>query len=423
MPTLKLTDKGIRALPTPQHGQVDYFDTLLPSFGVRLSKGGTASFFVTSRIAGGDGKLVRFTVGRWSRNKQEGSGDQGMTLGEARDSARLLMDQARRGVDPRKVRAGEIAESQRKAVNTFGKVADDFLATYAVRRLRPASIRAYRAALEQSAVEWREKPISAISRRDAFKLVDGIEARGRVVLADRTHAYLRKFFNWAVSRDYLDASPFDGIRRDVHAVSRDRTLSDDEIRLFWSATDKLGWPFGPMFKLLLLTGQRRAEVAGMRWGELTMSANEPGWLIPRERAKNNRTHWVPLAPECIAILDTLPKVKNDTGVSDLVFTTTGETPVSGFSRAKGQVDTGMLALAVEDDPEASIPGWTLHDLRRTAATGMAGLGFPVHVVEAVLNHKSGTISGVAAIYNRHDYAAEKRAALEAWANAIEAVNA
>jgi integrase len=196
---------------------------------------------------------------------------------------------------------------------------------------------------------------------------------------------------------------------------------------YGSAADEINWPFGPLAKLLLLTAQRRDEVAGMEWLELNLAKRT--WVIPRHKVKNARTHEVHLSEAAIAVLQSLPRVGDG-----LIFTTTGKSAVSGFSRAKRRLDVEMVKARrrtlhlPEDDAgyrkalglpagkslPIEIPDWTLHDLRRTAATGMARLNFPPHVVDKLLNHVSGTIRGVAAIYNRFEYLDERRTALESW---------
>jgi integrase len=209
-------------------------------------------------------------------------------------------------------------------------------------------------------------------------------------------------------------------------------LREDEIRWFWVACDEIGWPFGPLFKLLLLTAQRRDEVASMAWSEVDLEKRV--WTIPRHKTKSDRGHEVQLSDLGVQVFRQLPRVAIGRTQATLVFTVTGDTSVSGFSRAKRRLDIAMkcvrrrsLALP-ETDQElrkqlgipankplpVEIPDWRLHDLRRTATTGMARLNIPPHVVEKLLNHSSGTIRGVAAVYNRFEYLEERRAALEAW---------
>jgi integrase len=212
---------------------------------------------------------------------------------------------------------------------------------------------------------------------------------------------------------------------------RDRVLTEDELRWLWSAAAEIDWPFGPLAKLLLLTAQRRDEVAGMQWPELDLVKRT--WVIPRHKMKNARAHEVHLSEAAVGVLQSLPRVGDE-----LIFTTTGASAVSGFSRAKRRLDVEMVKARrrslrlPEDDARyrkalglpagkslpVEIPDWTLHDLRRTAVTGMARLNFPPHVVDKLLNHVSGTIRGVAAIYNRFEYLDERRAALEAWGRYI-----
>jgi integrase len=193
-------------------------------------------------------------------------------------------------------------------------------------------------------------------------------------------------------------------------------LTDEEIRWFWQGCGEIGWPFGPLFLLLLLTAQRRDEVGGMRCSEVDL--DNQIWTLPRQRAKGDREHEVHLSDAAIDVLRSLPRIaSNSIGQDGLVFTTNGRTPVSGFGNAKRRLDVIMAearrrSLGLPE--RTKIPDWRLHDLRRTAATGMARLNFPPHVVEKVLNHVSGTIRGVAAVYNRFEYLEERRAALEAW---------
>ena len=195
----------------------------------------------------------------------------------------------------------------------------------------------------------------------------------------------------------------------------------DELALIWRAAGEAPYPFGPLFRLLLLTAQRREEVAGMRWSEI--SADGTIWTIPKHRAKNKRAHIVHLAPAARAILDELPRFADAGGVeSDLVFTTNGKTSVSGFTRSKNKLDEKVeaarakTAAALGKDAPTPLPGWRLHDFRRTAVTWMAANGVAPHVADRLLNHVQGTISGVAAVYQRAEFLAERKAALEAWAS-------
>jgi integrase len=208
---------------------------------------------------------------------------------------------------------------------------------------------------------------------------------------------IKKLFAWSLDRGAISVHPLVGLRKPGLERSRDRVLTDEELKSFWRATEELGFPFGPAFQLMALTGQRRGEVAGMRRSQIDLE--EAVWTIPASIAKNGRAHEVPLSTAVLDVIQSLPRFVG----SDLVFTTTGTGAISGFGRAKIRIDFMMQANE-----------WRLHDLRRTAASGMARLGVAPHVIEKVLNHVSGEISGVAAVYNRHGYTAEKREALTQW---------
>ena len=213
----------------------------------------------------------------------------------------------------------------------------------------------------------------------------------------------------------VDATLVEKIKAPAAETARDRILSDTELRAAWRGFEAVGWPFGRVGQLLLLTGARRDEVAEGRWSEIDLDAKT--WTIARERSKNGAAHEIPLSDAALAVIAALPRIG---AVKDgFVFTTTGRSPISGWSRARAQIGKAMLA-ALGEDAETP-PAWVLHDLRRTVASGMAGIGIAPHVVESVLNHKSGVIRGVAAIYNRYSYAAEKRQALDAWARRLEGI--
>lgn len=260
--------------------------------------------------------------------------------------------------------------------------------------------------------KWGERDIHTITKRDVIDLLDDIADSGRVVTANRIRAYLNKFLNWAVERDIIPMSPATGVKPVAKEASRDRVLSDDEIRWFWAACEAEGFPFGPLGKVLLLTGQRLNEAAQISDAEISGDL----WHLSASRTKNARAHDVPLPDAVQAVLGAVERIAGKPG---FIFTTTGTTPVSGFYKARASLAEAMEKAAAEEQGQpVEIPRWTFHDLRRTAATGMARIGTPVRVTEAVLNHVSGTGGGIVAVYQRHDYAAEKRQALEAWARQV-----
>jgi integrase len=268
--------------------------------------------------------------------------------------------------------------------------------------------------LERHAVsKWGDRDVHEITKRDVIDLLDGVAESGRGVTANRLRAYLKAFFNWCIDRDVIGANPVQGVKRPLkNEKSRDRVLSDDEIRWFWKACDQEGQPWGHMGKLLLLTGQRLGEVSGMTYGEV----NGDLWSMASERTKNKRPHDVPLSSAALAVLRDVKRIKGKAGY---VITTTGKTPVQSFDKPRKRLAALMEEIASEElGRKVDIPHWTFHDLRRTCATGMQRLGIPVRVTEAVLNHVSGTGGGIVGVYQRHDYAEEKREAINAWSEKI-----
>jgi integrase len=362
------------------------------------------------------GKLIRETIGTLALVPN---------VAEARDRARESMQQAQAGKNP----VAERRECERVArvraeaePDTFRAVARRYLERYAKKNTKPTTWKELQRQLEVDVFpKWADRPVASITRQDVTALLNGIADRGSPVQANRTLARLKTLFRWVLDEELVPADPTARVRKVVKETARDRILTDDEIRLFWAGCDKLGWPFGPMYKLLLLTAQRRDEVGALEWPEIDL--NRCQWTTPREKAKNNRAHEVHLSALAVEIIEGLPKIG-----TRFVLTTNGERSVSGFSKSKERLDKCMLDLlrtelnaAGRNPDEAAIDDWILHDLRRTAATGMARLNVPPHVVDRILNHVSGSIRGVAAIYNRHAYIDERRAALEAWSRHVESL--
>ena len=255
------------------------------------------------------------------------------------------------------------------------------------------------------------KPVALITRGDIVALIDKVQARSqasaRVLFSD-----LRPIFAWALDRAAIEVNPIVGMKGPQPLEARDRVLSEAEIKAFWEAVSAEGWPFSSVFKVLLLTGQRREEVAGMRWREVDLDAGN--WTIAKERCKNGKAHTVDLHPEAVAALDPFgdaaaPRLMKATDTEDLVFSTTWRTPVSGFSKVKERIDARMQTILGD-----KFQPWRTHDLRRTAASGMAALGFQPHVIERVLNHVSGAQGGLVGVYQRHEYRAERCRAIMAW---------
>lgn len=260
----------------------------------------------------------------------------------------------------------------------------------------------------EAAARWKGRRLGEISRADIHDALDEVADRAPVQAA-RLKAYLNKLFRWARSRGMVEHNPVEEIDRPNVETVRDRVLDDGELALVWRAADRLGFPFSEITRLLILSGQRLGEVAGMRWREI--DRDKSLWRLPADRVKNNRAHEVPLTPEMMRILDSLPHVSD----RDLAFTTTGSTPPSGFSRAKRNLDQAITAL----NNGKPISPWRLHDLRRSVASGMAALGVNLPVIERCLNHVSGSFGGIVGVYQKHSFADEKRDAFERWSVHIE----
>ncbi|WP_233712965.1 tyrosine-type recombinase/integrase [Amaricoccus solimangrovi] len=395
-----LTTKAVEAAKADPERRYEMPDPALSGLYLVVQPSGAKSWALRYRFGG---KTAKLTLGRWPL----------LGLADARAAASAAVEKIERGRDPAaEKKATKVARldaqlAERDKIKTL-------VGRYAARHLATLKSGAtVRRELERHVVAaWGERDIQTITRRDVIDLLDGIADSGRAVTANRVRAYLGKFLNWAVERDIIAANPALTVKPVTKEASRDRYLTDDEIRWFWQACEAEGFPWGPLGKLLLLTGQRLGEVTQMTEGEIRGDV----WHLPAARTKNARAHDVPLSEASRAVLAGVERIKSRAG---LIFTTTGETPISGFHRGRNHLAEAMAEIAAKERGEpVEIPRWTFHDLRRTAATGMARLGIPVRVTEAVLNHVSGTGGGIVAVYQRHDYADEKRAALNAWADSV-----
>ncbi len=387
-----LTTRTIDTLAIPK-ARREVPDGLLRGLYLVCQPSGARSWAVRYRNAAGTPR--KHTLGTYPA----------IDLRSARELAQQALIEVAKGSDPaadrKAARTGAKVPTDRDIVE---KVADQFIERYA--KANTKSWAETKRILDKEVVAvWRGRHLAAIGRADVHDLLDGVVDRGSPVMANRVLAALRKMCSWAVDRGIITTSPCAGIKAPTAERSRDRVLTDDELRGVWTACDAIGWPFGALVKILLLTGQRRDEVGKMRWSEIDLDGKL--WVLPKERSKNAQAHTVPLSEPVLAILAGLPRI----GASDFVFTVTGRTAVSRFSGAKERIDA--LLAAAHGEP---VPAWVFHDLRRTAATGMARLGTALPVVERVLNHVFGGIVGV---YQKHGFADEKRHALTAWAAFVE----
>jgi integrase len=394
----------------PSHTDTFLWDPELRGFGIKITPKGAKTYVLQYRMGGRGTPTRRYTIGT------HGSP---WTPATAREEAQRLLLQVKRGVDP------QLSDQQRRREEVslrFEEYAERYLSQHGKRwstKTLPT--------VKSNFKNWitpalRGRSLRAIRKPDIVAMLDRIEEESpdRVALARNVYAHARKLFSWAVSRGDIDHNPFEGLEPPRGPASRERVLNDRELAAVWQGTLKLGKPFGPMIRLLIITGQRREEVAAIDWSELDRSSRE--WTLPAGRSKNGKAHTVPLSELAIAALDELAG-GSEWPEASLIFSTTGKTAASGHSRAKLRLDAILKNAA--DDPSRKahkLAPWRIHDLRRTFATGLQRLGVRLEVTEACLNHVSGSRRGIVGVYQRHQWAEEKRSAFEAWGAHLTALN-
>ena len=379
MPRIRLTKSAIDSLPTPESDLV-YWDAGCPGFGVKVTPKGRKVFIVLYRTGGADSKLRKYTIGPYGR----------VTLHQARVAAQRVFAAKLEGHDP----AADKREAKRRVV---ADRVEDLLETYIAQRLSQnrSGSKIARLLRREIGLAWVGRSIHEISKRDVVELVSTVEQRGAPIAANKTLRSIKTFMRWCVGRAVLDQSPAEGVPLPSKEVARDRVLDDNELAQVILAARTIGGPYGGIVELLALTGQRREEAARLQRTELNLTQRV--WTLPKSRTKNAKGHVVHLSEQSMAVL----KRQNQTG--SYLFSLLGAKPFQEFSRAK-------LLL----DQLSGVTGWRLHDLRRTCVSGMAGIGIAPHVADKILNHQTGTISGVAAVYQRHEFLWERREALERW---------
>jgi len=365
-----LTDTKIAAIKPPATGQEEHPDHKVTGLRLRVGAGGKKTWTLRRRV--GD-KVINRKIGSYP----------GLGLAEARRAAEKMIEALER-------------EGTTDAIDrTFGQVAEAWLERVAKPKNSSATLQERQLELHVLP-HWRDRRIAGIRRADVRDLLDGIDGE---VLPNRVLATVKTIFRFALSRDWLEASPVEGIKKPREEDARDRFLAMDEVKALWLASDLSGYPFGHFVRVLLLTGQRRTEVASMKWADLDLDAAT--WMLRADDTKSDRAHLVPLSAPVVATLAALPRL------GPYVFTTDGESHFSAYSKGKSQLDQFMGAKGEEIAP------WRLHDLRRTAATHMVRLGVSEEVVGRVLNHAKEGVT--AKVYALHSYAPEKRRALDLWA--------
>lgn len=398
MATGPITKKAVDALRPPSKDTF-LWDSELKGFGIKLTPAGGRTYIYQYRLGGRGSKVRRYTIGAHGT----------WTPDSARKEARRLAHMVDQGIDP----AAQKAEKHRATVElAFPAYAERFIDDY-LQTEWPGAFELASGLLRREAIPaFRSKTVPTISRSDIAALMDRMASRPAA--RRNTFAVIRRLFRWAVNRGDLDVSPMTDMEAPTAPASRDRVLDDWELARIWQGAKRQGYPFGPFAQFLVLTGQRREEVSQLQWSELNRS--KALWTLPSYRAKNSQTHDVPLSVGAIRILDAIAyqSVGGRRGVwpsKGFVFTASGKKGVTGYSVAKRTLDRIVAQTLTEDE---SVAAWRYHDLRRTLATGLQRLGVRFEVTEAVLNHTSGSKGSVAGVYQRHNWAAEKRIALRKW---------
>jgi integrase len=398
-----LTDRSLKALkPAPAGRRAVVWDALMPGLAVRVTDKGKRSFYAVKRRVGHP-QPTWVLLGAYPVT----------TLAEARAAAREALGALMAGDDPAalaeaKRRAAEEAERQRGA-GTFRVIAERFIADY-LPHIRSCDVYARRIR-DKLIPALGDKPIGEIRRRDVIVLLEKIAAESGKAAAEGALAVLRKLLNWALARDLpgFESNPAAAVKPAEiigKSKARDRLLSDAELAAVWHATDAVNKPFATVYKLLLLTGARREEIAAARWGDFD-EANAT-LTVPAERAKNGEAMLIPLPPLAVRLIAETPRF-----VGPHIFTSTGgRAPIGAFSQAKAQLDAALSAEGRD------VPPFVIHDFRRAVRSGLGRLGVPPVVAELVLGHRQ---SGIVGVYDRHSYFEEKRAALAAWESRLLAI--
>lgn len=413
-----LTDSKVRGLKATKGKRLEVADTLVPGLRIRVTA--SSKTWVLRQRAGG--KVRTMTIG---------------PFGDAVAGQFTLAAARAKAVDMQATIAGGAIIAPASIHRTAGEgervadVVDTFMTRWAEKRIKnPAS---YRWMFDKYVIphfgDWQ---LPAIKRRDLADFLDTIADKHGMTTARRVGGLLKRLFKFASARDIIENDPAAALMLPGAEVQRERTLTETELRAFWVATDpasrgnernKAGrlaahpsmFPWGAYFRLLLLTGQRRGEVAGMRWADVDLKART--WSLASTDTKSARAHLVPLSGAAVALLEALPRLSvtldGKEVPSPYVVTTNGAAPISMFSKPKGWLDDAMRKALGGD-----LTDWRIHDLRRTVSTGLARLGVDPFVRRRVLNH---ALQGVDAIYDQFDYLEPKRAALDLWATELDRI--
>lgn len=392
---IALTDAKIRAFKPPAAGQVEYLDAVVPGLRIRVGVSGAKSFVLRKRVAG---KYRNITLGRYSER---------LPLAEARKKSRQILSDVEIKADP----VASLPKPQKRRVDAY--TVNTLWPGYRKAKAELRKIGEIERVFKRHILpEFGDRAADGITRSEITRFIDRIAER-TPVMARNVLSYFSAFYTWALPRlDRLPGNPCRDAGRPPKPKSRERVLSETEIRELWHVLGGEGAPFGPAIKLLLLTGQRRNEVFEAECAEFDLG--EALWTIPSAHAKNGVAHLVPMSPLVMALVKSL--FGHDRGDKLIPARGNWKAGPSGFSKAMNRIRE-----ALEERVGEPVPHWTLHDLRRTMATGLQRLAIRLEVTEAVLNHRSGARSGIVGVYQRHHYFDEKRSALADWAKEVSRI--
>jgi integrase len=432
---VKLTERKIETMAV-ERGQKDrlIFDDTQRGLAVRVTVSGSHTYLCQYTL---HGRKWRVPLGACSA----------LSLSNAREAAATIMGDVAKGRNPAAERKDAAAAERAKRTRdrlTLRVLIDDWHRLHLANR-RPSYAKESVRALHSAFADYLDDAAEDLDRTAVVRALDGLTRRGRrkdgdgaekprgAAMTGRTATYGRAAYTWAVKRGAVHANPFADLPIAKGIAKRERVLSDDEIAEIWRAAGTVAAPYGAIIRFLILTGQRRGEVAGMSWREI--AGDLATWAMPGERTKNGAPHMVPLSDSARDILRALlPEHEGDgrraieerRAQGILVFPGVLGTPFAGWSKAKAALDKAVVdaraaAAAKAGTSPAPLVPWSVHDLRRTVATGLQRLGVRLEVTEAVLNHISGSRGGIAGVYQRHDWASEKKAAIDAWATHVISV--
>lgn len=390
MGSIRLTAAAVEKFVVPEAGRQDVYDAEVPGLVLRVSSSGVKSWSFTYKVSG---TARRMTFGAYP----------GVSLKLARDRAREARAAIQRGGDPVSERK---QEDEERKLNGFAACARQYIEQYAKRRQK-AWKDTERVFVNFAIPAWGNRPIKDIRRRDVVMLLDEV-AETAPHQANRLRICLSRMYKWLIEREVVETSPILGVAPRVKVRARSRILSDAEMAALWLATERVGSPFGPAVRFLMLTGVRRSEGAGLRWDEL-----DGNWAaMPASRMKGGRDFRAALPAAAKELVEFMPRV------GEYVFTTNGYSPISGWSKTKTR-----LSRAMSEELGEPVSDWRIHDLRRTMASGLAALGYRGEIIKRVLGHAAKSNDVTEAHYNWYSYDAEALEAVEKWANFVMTLQA